>query len=53
MLILGAFRLRGIGSQALFEQPMGWVFRFEGDLIHRMRLYLDYDEAIADFESGG
>jgi ketosteroid isomerase-like protein len=51
VLVLGSFRLRGAGSQALFEQPMGWVFRFDGGLIHRMRLYLDHAEATAAAES--
>ena len=53
VLVLGSFRLRGAGSQALFEQPMGWVFTFDGEQILRMRLYLEHSEAEEAVGSGG
>jgi SnoaL-like protein len=52
VLVLGLFRLRGVGSQALFEQPMGWVFRYENGLVKGIRLFLELEEATADYESG-
>jgi ketosteroid isomerase-like protein len=53
VLVIGVFRLRGAGSEALFEQAMFWVFGFEGERIARMRLFLDEAEALELFESGG
>jgi ketosteroid isomerase-like protein len=53
VLVIGLFRLRGAGSEALFEQSMFWVFEFEGELVARMRLFLEEAEAVELFESGG
>jgi hypothetical protein len=46
-LVLGSVHLEGRGSGVSFDQPIGWVVEFEGDLTRRLLNFASHEEAIA------
>jgi ketosteroid isomerase-like protein len=46
LLVLGAVHFRGRASGAEFDQPMGWLVDFEGDLITALHNIAGHDSAI-------
>jgi hypothetical protein len=46
-LVLGRVHLRGRGSGVEFDQPVAWLLDWEGDLLCRLRNFVDYGMAIA------
>jgi hypothetical protein len=45
-LVLGGVHLHGRGSGVEFDQPVGWVVDFDGDLTRRLSNYASHEEAI-------
>ncbi len=43
---LGSVHLRGRGSGVEFDQPVGWVFEFEGEKVARMQTLPSHEAAI-------
>jgi ketosteroid isomerase-like protein len=46
MLALGTVHFRGRASGVEFDQPMGWVYDFEGDRVIGLRNIVGHDAAI-------
>jgi uncharacterized protein len=51
VLVLTRVRARGRGSGVEFDQSLGHLFEFRGDLICRGETFLDRDKALAVAES--
>ena len=45
-LVLGGVHMRGRGSGVEFDQPIGWVVEFEGELTSRLRNFASHAAAI-------
>jgi hypothetical protein len=46
LLVLGAVHFRGRASGAEFDQPMGWLVDFEGELVAALHNIAGHDAAI-------
>lgn len=46
VLAIGQFRVRAKASGVELESPVAYLFEFDGDLVRRVRAYLDPDEAL-------
>ena len=46
LLVLGQVHFRGRSSGAEFDQPIGWLVDFEGDLITSLHNFAGHDAAI-------
>lgn len=46
LLVLGEVHFRGRSSGVVFDQPMGWLFEFEGDRAIALRNFAEHDAAI-------
>jgi hypothetical protein len=51
-LVLGGVHLQGRGSGVEFDQPIGWVVEFEGDLTRRLFNFASHEEAIEAADAG-
>ena len=46
LIVLGQVHFRGRASGVEFDQPVGWLIRFDGGRIAELRTYSSHDAAI-------
>jgi ketosteroid isomerase-like protein len=51
LMVLGQVHFRGRASGVEFDQPVGWLIRFDGGRIAELRTYSSHDAAIDAAES--